>query len=318
MLKRSHSLVAIIFLSGTLALTGVACSNKQTRNQSEKIPANNIKSAPSGVPQSATAPNAVETLNAKSQEKPKPVNSTLSSQPSPYELALDKADGAISISQSAQSSDDWQLVASQMREAIALMQTVPNGSPDRAIAKAKIAEYQQYLIHAQQQADRIIPQDPDGVVAAIPETPASPIPDSQAVDVEVQGQPVPSQNQLVFQAAIKRRVGGTPVIEVTFNRTQKFEMIVDTGASGTVLTQQTANALGLVAVATAKANTASAKAVEFPIGYVDSIAVGGAMVRDLPVAIAPASVLETGLLGHDFFGNYDVTIKRDVVEFRPR
>ena len=95
-------------------------------------------------------------------------------------------------------------------------------------------------------------------------------------------------------------------------------MIVDTGASGTVLTQQTANALGLVAVATAKANTASAKAVEFPIGYVDSIAVGGAMVRDIPVAIAPTSVLETGLLGHDFFGNYDVTIKRDVVEFRPR
>jgi clan AA aspartic protease (TIGR02281 family) len=317
MLKRSHSLVAVIFLSGTLALMGVACSNKQTRNQSEKIQSNNIKSAPSGVPHSATAPNAVETLNAKSQEKPEPVNSTLSSQPSQYELALDKADGAISISQSAQSSDDWQLVASQMREAIALMQTVPNGSPDRAIAKAKITEYQQYLIHAQQQADRIIPQDPDSVVAAIPETPASPIPDSQVVGVEGRQQ-LPSQNQLVFQAAIKRRVGGTPVIEVTFNRTQKFEMIVDTGASGTVLTEQTANALGLVAVATAKANTASAKAVEFPIGYVDSIAVGGAIVRDIPVAIAPASILETGLLGHDFFGNYDVTIKRDVVEFRPR
>jgi clan AA aspartic protease (TIGR02281 family) len=123
---------------------------------------------------------------------------------------------------------------------------------------------------------------------------------------------------VVFQAIIKRRVSGTPVIDVTFNGTHKFEMIVDTGASGTVLTQQTANALGLVPVATARANTASAKAVEFPIGYVNSIEVGGVVVRHIPIAIAPASVLETGLLGHDFFGNYDITIKRDVVEFRSR
>jgi hypothetical protein len=32
------------------------------------------------------------------------------------------------------------------------------------------------------------------------------------------------------------------------------------------------------------------------------------------VAIA-GEELETGLLGHDFFGNYDVTIRRDVIEF---
>jgi hypothetical protein len=57
--------------------------------------------------------------------------------------------------------------------------------------------------------------------------------------------------------------------------------------------------------------------VEFPIGYVNSMAVTGVMVNQVAVAIA-GSDLETGLLGHDFFGNYDVTIRRNVVEFRPQ
>ena len=106
-------------------------------------------------------------------------------------------------------------------------------------------------------------------------------------------------------------------MEVTFNNQQKFEMIVDTGASGTVITQEMANALGVVPIGTIKANTASARTVEFPIGYVDSMAVAGVTVNKVTVAIA-GSELETGLLGHDFFGNYDVTIRRDVIEFSPQ
>ena len=300
MLKRSSSLVALIFLSGTLALIGVACSDK-TQNQNENVLPTPVKSTAIAKPQSsATAlPLAAASSNL-----------------SRYELALDKAYSAVSISQSAQSADDWQLVVSQWKEAIALMQALPNDSPHKAVAKNKIIEYQRSLLHAQEQADKIGEQTPDTVITSIPETPASSVDNSQPPE-EVLTLPVTPQ-QVVFQAAIKRRVGGTPVIGVTFNDSHEFEMIVDTGASGTVLTQRTANALGLVPVATAKANTASAKAVEFPIGYVSSIEVSGAVVRNVPVAIAPASVLETGLLGHDFFGNYDVTIKRDVVEFRPR
>ena len=94
-------------------------------------------------------------------------------------------------------------------------------------------------------------------------------------------------------------------------------MIVDTGASGTVITQQVANALGVVPVGKAKANTVNSKSVEFPIGYLDSIEVGGVIVNQIPVVIA-GKELETGLLGHDFFGNYDVTIKRNTIEFRPQ
>lgn len=308
MLKRSNSLVALLFLSSTLALIGVACSSNKSQ-QSKALPDPvNVSSAKQQLPKTQ-----VQTTEVFGRNNSGNTDLSFQPQPSPYELALDKADGAISISQSAKSSYDWQLVATQWSDAITLMQTIPNNSPYKAIAKTKIPQYQRYLVHAQQQTNQPI-HSPDNV-AEFPDPTQFQEP---AIDLEVPQSSVAPQDQSVFQAAIKRRIGGTPVIDVTFNNTSTVEMIVDTGASGTVLTQETANALGLIAVAKAKANTASAKAVEFPIGYVDSIQVGGASVKNVPVAIAPDSVLETGLLGHDFFGNYDVTIKRDLVEFRRR
>jgi predicted aspartyl protease len=121
----------------------------------------------------------------------------------------------------------------------------------------------------------------------------------------------------VFQAKIKRREGGTPVIDVTFNNQQTFEMIVDTGASSTVITQQMARAMAVVPVAKLKFDTASAKGVEMPLGSLQSVEAGGAVAKGLLVAIA-GPTLGTGLLGHDFFGQYDITIKQDVVEFHVR
>src|SRR4028119_1072383 len=126
----------------------------------------------------------------------------------------------------------------------------------------------------------------------------------------------PSGNQKVFQAKIKRRVGGTPVIDVVFNGNKTFEMIVDTGASGTLISQRMATALGVRPVRTVRAGIADGSVVEFPIGVVRSIRVGGAVIQNVEVAIAKQ--MQIGLLGHDFFGNYDVKIKKDVVEFYVR
>ncbi|MBC6480657.1 MAG: hypothetical protein GDA56_25725 [Hormoscilla sp. GM7CHS1pb] len=80
--------------------------------------------------------------------------------------------------------------------------------------------------------------------------------------------------------------------------------------------QEQARSLGVVTVGVITANTASDKEVEFSIGNVLEIAVGGAVVRDVQVAISPQ--LDIGLLGHDFFGNYDIIIRRDVIEFHLR
>jgi len=304
----SISRAAIIFLSGTLAIIAVACnSDRQMSNLGD----NTLPGTAQGNSNPALKPSATAAANWQSKNV-----ESASRQPNLFDLALDKAYGAVNISESAQSSEDWNLVVSQWQEAIALMKALPKNSPYERIAKTKVVEYQRNLTYAQGQATRLIRQNPDSVIAVIPESPAVSVANSQTVPVEVQ--PSVPQNQSVFRAAIKHRVGGIPVIDATFNGTQQFEMIVDTGASGTVLTQQVAAALGVLPIATAKANTANAKGVEFPVGYINSIEIGGAVVTGLPVAIAPSTDLETGLLGHDFFGNYDVTIKRDVVEFRSR
>ncbi len=115
---------------------------------------------------------------------------------------------------------------------------------------------------------------------------------------------------------IEYRLNGIPVVNVTFNNSQTFEMLVDTGASGTVITDAVAKALGIETVGTARVDTASGKDIEFPLGIVDSIDVGGASVQNVTVSIA--SQLDIGLLGQDLLGQYDVTIRDGFLEFQVR
>ncbi len=324
MLQSFLSRAALIFLSSALAVLSVACSedkrNTATGGNEQPAPLGGLAAV-----QPATRPKIP--LASPEAEPPEPSEI----EPSFFEQGLDKAASALSISQSAQSREDWNLVVSQLKNAIALMQNVEPESPEFAIAQTKITQYERQIKYAQQKANprrtRPLVAKPQRVVVAVPQTEITPtLTPPLSAPVRTRLLPpkpaLPSsalltQEQEVFTAPIKRRVGGTPIIEVTFNGQKQFEMIVDTGASGTVITQQMANALGVVPVGRARANTASSKAVEFPVGYVNSMEVGGVMVNRVPVAIAGLE-LETGLLGHDFFGNYDVTIKRNVVEFRPQ
>ncbi|AFY44231.1 TIGR02281 family clan AA aspartic protease [Nostoc sp. PCC 7107] len=320
MLQSFLSRAALILISSALAVLGVACSeDKQTTE--------NIGNQQSVVTDNSLVQPSVESAAPVNRPEPKALPPS-ELEPNSFELGLDKATGAVSISQSAQSVEDWNLVANQFQEAIALMEKVNRQSPDFVSAQGKIVEYQRKVKYALQKANPNLQQastDNQKIVVAVPQpkTVAKFMPQPT---VTIRQQPeqrvfsaveVPLPEKNVFVAPIKRRVGGTPIVEVTFNGQQKFDMIVDTGASGTVITQQMANELGIVAVGKAKANTASSRAVEFPVGYVDSMAISGVRVNRVPVAIA-GTELETGLLGHDFFGNYDVTIKRNVVEFRPQ
>jgi predicted aspartyl protease len=320
MLQSFLSRATLVALTSALAVLGVACSqDKQT-------------TATRGHEQ----PKLVDDLAASSLVEASPLSnpepqpqSTSVIELNSFELALDKAAGAMKISQSAQSSDDWKLVASQFQDAIALMKNIQQESPNFTVAQIKISEYQRQIKYALDKASpKPLPPvaaKPQRVVVVVPKTIPNPTPPRSPLTAKpqpaVQSVLIPSaqtaQEQDVFIAPIKRRIGGTPIIEVTFNGERRFEMIVDTGASGTVITQNMANALGIVPVGKTKANTASSKQVEFIIGYVDSMTAAGVIVNKIPVAIA-GSDLETGLLGHDFFGNYDVTIKRNVVEFRPQ
>jgi predicted aspartyl protease len=126
---------------------------------------------------------------------------------------------------------------------------------------------------------------------------------------------VPSDKK-VFRVPIKRRFGGTPIIDVTFNDKKTFEMIVDTGASATIITQGMANTLKLQPIGTMQAQIADGSKVEFPTSKVEYIAVDGVTANNLQVAIAPKANI--GLLGHDFFGNYDIKILEKEIEFHHR
>lgn len=320
------SRAAVIVLSATVALLGVACNNennKATNANSSNQDTANIIATPAPLTTAPAVPNTAV--------QPQPVTNT-PSQLTAYELALDRAAGAYSISQSAQSAEDWKLVINQWLGAIALLKQVPKNSQEFAIAQKKITEYQRQISYAQRQAARPRPQEAERVIAVVPQANAAPkaaslqqpvveklTPTTQNPSLQNPSlsQPAQTQQKPVFQTNIKRRMGGTPVIDVTFNGNQQFEMVVDTGASGTVITEKMAAALNVVPIGIAKANTASAKGVQFPVGYINSVEIGGARVQNLPVAIA-GTELEIGLLGHDFFGNYDVTIRQNVVEFHPR
>jgi predicted aspartyl protease len=224
-----------------------------------------------------------------------------------YQQAIGKASSAQNLSQSALSQDDWNLVASRWQQAVEGLKALPGNSPYRVMAKEKLTQFETGLTTARQKAKQ----------AQTAETRTTPgiLAGSQSLNVSSAG--ATADTGRVFQARIKRRAGGTPIIDVTFNGSQTFEMIVDTGASGTVITQAMAEALGVRVIGKTKVNTASQTGVEVPLGFVTSIAVGNAVVKDVIVAIGNEA-LDIGLLGHDFFSDYDVTVKRDVVEFHKR
>lgn len=118
---------------------------------------------------------------------------------------------------------------------------------------------------------------------------------------------------------IKRRSAGVPVIDVTFNGRQSFEMLVDSGASFTVITRPMARALGITSahiVETVRVSTANGM-TQFPVVYINSIEVGGLTRTQTPVAIAGPD-MDMGLLGQDFLQTYDVLIRSRQIEFSRR
>ena len=83
-------------------------------------------------------------------------------------------------------------------------------------------------------------------------------------------------------------------------------MLFDTGASGTLITPAMANAIGVVIVGEATVQIADGSQVAMPIGYIDSIEVGGLVKEGVLVGIGG----NVALLGQDFYGEYGVGISQ--------
>ncbi len=116
---------------------------------------------------------------------------------------------------------------------------------------------------------------------------------------------------------ILRREAGVPVVSVLFNGVP-YDMLVDTGASVIVLPGRMGRELGLQSSGSMFVTTASASRVEFGVAQVASVQLGSLVMNNLDVAIARDDTLEMGLLGQNFFSNYDLTIRQNTIEFSHR
>jgi len=310
-------------IAGTIALT--ACDRLTTDRPNADLPPEVTPVPPPIAPNSTSVP--AEPAPATSPQSP----TAPDPDPDPYEEAIAKASSAVRLSQSAAAPADWQLVVDRWQAAITWLNQVPATHPQHAQVAAKLADYQRQRTQAQQQAQQQAqrsrnvptggspPQAP--TVALRPNAQGTFVPVTPPGRTQVSAATTPdaaaTESPTRFQTPIKRREGRTPVIDVLFNGRYQFEMIVDTGASGTVITQDMARMLGVVPQQTARVNTATEANVQMPVGMVDSIAVGGRVIQQVPVAIA-SPALAIGLLGQDFFHDYDLIIRESVVEFHAR
>jgi predicted aspartyl protease len=214
-----------------------------------------------------------------------------------YRQALDRADSARSISQSAQNPEDWELTANRWEQALDLLDEVPAKDPNRKYVGQKQAEFNHGLAVAKAKIEGSkVPVWVEPVVWA-----------DKAIDKgpKLEG----AKDQRTYRVPIKYRRNRIPIVDVTFNGKYVFEMMVDTGASGTMITPEIMKAIKGKDLGTAKIGTAAGQA-NVDVSVVNSITLGGNSIYDVPVTIGPM-----GLLGHDFYKDCDITIRRDVVEF---
>ncbi len=119
----------------------------------------------------------------------------------------------------------------------------------------------------------------------------------------------------VIRIKIKKRYASTPVVDVAFNG-KTFEMIFDTGASSTLITQSMADALSIQLIGYREVVIADGSTLKLPVTAIKKVSAGGLTSRNMAVTVADKA--DIGLLGHDFFGNYDIKIKRNEIELHPQ
>lgn len=227
-----------------------------------------------------------------------------------YRAGVNLASSAYVLSQSAFSPDDWDLIASRWQRAATVLASVNAADENYDKAQQKIAEYiQQHEAAIAKIANlQEIPAYTRPVqTTSSPRTERPRTPQLTAQSTSPSG----SQNSATHVSVpIVRRLQGTPVVRVTFhngNRVRTYDMILDTGASRTLITRRMANELGVVTTSQVVAATASASEVTFDVGQLNAISIGEIELTNPRVSIGEA--VNVGLLGNDFLRGYDVSIQ---------
>lgn len=109
--------------------------------------------------------------------------------------------------------------------------------------------------------------------------------------------------------------GNAMLVPVSFTNgssSTTANLVVDTGAGQTVLSKRVARDLSLLAVDT-QARLGIGGAVKVDVGVVESVKVGAAELKNLPISIhdfSPDPRIE-GLLGFDFLGRFQMSVDHD-------
>jgi predicted aspartyl protease len=213
-----------------------------------------------------------------------------------YQQALTKADAAKAIGQSALSKDDWFLVAQNLQNSVEMLKSIAPTSSQFILATKVLPKYERELEIAREKSVSFVSKPPKNSVVS------SPVVSTPPSDT--------------FTIPITQKLGGVPVIEITFNDNYKAAMLLDTGASHTLITQSTADRLQLQPRGTSRAKTANGTAI-FQVSTIDKIRFGDGETKNVRVSIGQKD-LPYGLLGHDVYDGYDITIKESAIEFRKR
>ncbi len=213
-----------------------------------------------------------------------------------YQQALSKADAANAIEQSASSKEDWFLVVHNLEDSVQMLKSIAPNTAQYILAAKVLPKYERELAIAKQKAANFVSKSDPSLVS------------SEQIATALQSD--------TFSIPIEEKLGGVPVITVTFNDRQKVSMLLDTGASRTLVPKSIVDRLQLKTTGSSQAKTANGTA-SFPTTTIDKIKFGDGETKEVVVAIGQND-LPYGLLGHDVYDGYDITIKENSIEFRKR
>jgi clan AA aspartic protease (TIGR02281 family) len=227
---------------------------------------------------------------------PSPEATPLVIVPDKYQEALTTAAAAQSIAQSALSKEDWVLVAGQWQASINLLKTVPKTSSNYELARKTLLQYEQNRDRARQKSATFKSQTPE----------MKPLTVVDGVEVD------PARS---FSIPIVKKLEGVPIVELTING-ERCQMLLDTGASRTLITRGVKQKLALNATGSTAATTANGSA-NFETLTLSSVKLGEIEISNLSVAVGNDD-MNYGLMGHDIYKGYDITLRENSVLFEKR
>lgn len=107
-----------------------------------------------------------------------------------------------------------------------------------------------------------------------------------------------------------------PVVDVLFDGITAFEMVIDRNATHSIVTERMAKKLKLEHVSYRYVYLIDGTPMELSLGRLRSVRIGGTIITDVYVAIAPNK--ETAVLGKNCFSAYSVRISGNEITFLRR